>query len=167
MKPMDPPKPPTRDEAFQYALRALTARALTESELERKLKRRKASPEIIRDILERLREYKFVDDAAVAERAATDASLGRYGIQRKLMTRGVSRHLIEDALETRDADADLEAALALVERHAGKWRGERAYQKASAFLMRRGFSGDVTRNALSDWAAQRQLEAEDLEDEPV
>jgi regulatory protein len=154
----------TRDEAFQYALRALSARALTERELERKLRNRKAPAAIITEVLERLREYKFVNDTAVAERAATDESLGRYGIQRKLMTRGVSRHIIEDALETRSADDDLEAALALVERHQGKWTGERAYHKATAFLVRRGFSGDITRKALADWAAQRKLEEEDLEE---
>jgi regulatory protein len=154
----------TRDEAFQYALRALTARALTERELERKLRSRKANAAVINEVLERLREYKFVDDNAVAERAATDGTLGRYGIQRKLMTRGVSRHVIEDALETRTSDDDLEAALALVERHSGKWTGDRAYQKATAFLVRRGFSGDVTRKALADWAAQRKLEEEDLEE---
>ncbi len=151
----------TKDEAFQYALRALSARALTERELERKLRVRLASAEIITETLARLREYKFVDDAAVAERAAGDTTLGRYGIQRKLAHRGVEKHLIEDALTARDADADLEAAHGLVERHAGKWTGERAYQKAMAFMMRRGFSGEVTRRALQNWANERQLEEDE------
>ena len=114
---------------------------------------------MIDEVLERLRSLKFVDDGVIAARAAEDAALGRFGIQRKLGQRGVAKHLIEDALLTRDIEADLEAALALVERYSRQWTGERGYHKAMSFLMRRGFSGDVVRKALSEWAHNRQLEA--------
>ena len=155
------PKALTREDAMQYAVRALSARSLTEAELIRKLRNRAASQAIIDEVLERLRSLKFVDDGVIASRAAEDAALGRWGIQRKLAQRGVSKNLIEDALLTRDSDADLEAAQSLVERYSRQWTGDRGYHKAMSFLMRRGFSGDVVRKALSDWAQRRQLEAID------
>jgi regulatory protein len=162
----DPPKALAFEDAIQYAVRALSARSLTEAELIRKLRTRNASQAVIEEVLERLRSLKFVDDGVIAARAAEDAALGRYGIQRKLTQRGVAKHLIEDALLTRNSDADLEAAQSLVERYNRQWTGERGYHKGMAFLMRRGFSGDVVRRALSDWAQSRQLEAIDeaLED---
>lgn len=157
----EPPKALTFEDAIQYAVRALSARSLTEAELIRKLRARDASQPVIDEVLERLRSLKFVDDGVIAARAAEDAALGRFGIQRKLGQRGVAKHLIEDALLTRDIEADLEAALALVERYSRQWTGERGYHKAMSFLMRRGFSGDVVRKALSEWAHNRQLEAID------
>jgi regulatory protein len=159
-----PPRAMTREDAMQYAVRALSARSLTEHELRRKLRARNASEEIANGVLERLRQLKFIDDAVIASRTVEDPALGRFGIQRKLSHRGVAKPMIEDALVQRDTDTELETALALVERHNGKWTGERAYHKASAFLMRRGFSGDVTRRALADWAIAKKLEAEDVED---
>ena len=67
---------------------------------------------------------------------------------------------------TRDSEADLEAARGLVERYSRQWTGERGYHKGMAFLVRRGFSGDVVRKALEDWARARQQEAtdEDIDD---
>lgn len=160
------PKALTRDDAIQYAVRALSARSLTEAELIRKLRNRFATQAVIDDVLERLRNLKFVDDGVIAARAAEDAALGRFGIQRKLAQRGVSKNLIEDALLARDSEADLEAAQSLVTRYSRQWTGKNSYHKAMSFLMRRGFSGDVVRKALSDWAQHRQLEAIDqaLED---
>lgn len=56
-------------DAFQYALRALSLRALTERELEKKLKQRKVSAGAISEIIERLRDYGFLNDAGIAARA--------------------------------------------------------------------------------------------------
>ena len=148
----------TFEDAIQYAVRALSARSLTEAELIRKLRTRFATQAVIDEVLERLRDLRFIDDGVIATRAAEDSALGRYGIQRKLAQRGVAKNLIEDALVTRDSDADLEAALSLVERYSRQWTGERGYHKGMAFLMRRGFSGDVIRKSLSGWAHTRQLE---------
>ena len=162
----EPAKALTFEDAIQYSVRALSARSLTEAELIRKLRNRLASQTVIDEVLERLRSLKFIDDGVIAARAVEDPALGRFGIQRKLNQRGVAKNLIEDALLTRDSDADLEAARSLVKRYSRQWTGERGYHKAMSFLMRRGFSGDVVRKALSEWAQNRQLEVIDdaLED---
>lgn len=143
-------KPLPPDKAFAYAVRALSQKALTERELGDKLRQRNASPETVAATLERLREYNFVDDAGLAERAARDPRVGLHAVRTKLRVRGLDEHTIEDALAGRDPEADLEGARALFERHRGKWTGERAYTKAYAFLSRRGYPAGVVAEVLKE-----------------
>jgi regulatory protein len=149
-KPYQDAKPLEAGAAFAYAVRALSQRALTEQELEKKLKARGATAEIITETLERLREYRFVDDAALAERAAKETGVGSRLIRMKLKMRGLESAVIEDAMTTREPDTDLEAARALAQRHRSKWVGERAYSKAYAFLSRRGFDGRTVQEVLRE-----------------
>jgi regulatory protein len=144
------PKPMTAQDALQYAIRALSARALTERELERKLKLRKTSPEIIISILSRLRELGFLNDSAIAARMNEDPSLGKFGVQRKLSKRGIHKNLIEDTLATRDAETDFSTAVALLEKYQNRFTGERAEAKAIAFLMRRGFAYGTIQKAIRE-----------------
>lgn len=152
------------DKALGYALRALAQKALTERELSDRLRRRGASPEVLARTLESLRDYGFVDDAGLAERAARDERQGPLSIRAKLKARGVDEHTIEDALSGRDPELDLEGARALVERHRSRWVGERAYSKAYAFLARRGYPSSVIFEALEPIRAASPGEPE-LEDE--
>lgn len=146
----DDAKPLNADKAFAYAVRALSQRALTEAELEKKLRARHASPDVIAQTLERLREYRFVDDQSLAERAVKDDQTGSRLIRMKLRQRGLGNAVIEDAMQARDPDADLEAAQRLAERHAHHWTGERGYAKAYAFLSRRGFDARTIQTVLQD-----------------
>lgn len=146
--------------AFAYAVRALSQRALTEQELEKKLRARGASQDVIAGTLERLREYRFVDDAALAERAAHETGVGSRLIRMKLRMRGLESAVIEDAMTSREPDTDLEAARALAGRHCSKWVGERAYAKAYAFLARRGFDGRTIQEVLREL----RLNATDADD---
>jgi regulatory protein len=135
-------------DAFGYALRALSLRALSEHELEKKLRQRKVAAATIAEILERLRDYGFLNDQHIATRAAEDMSLGKYGVRQKLLARGISKNQIEDALQDRDLDTDLEAAVALLTRYQSRFVGMRGQHKAYLFLTRRGFSSQTIRLAL-------------------
>ena len=160
-----PPEPLKPAEALAYAVRALSQKSLTERELETRLKRRHASSEVIASTLEKLREHKFVNDATVAEYAVRDANLGSGAIRMKLKARGINTHTIEDALHHRDPDADLEGALALVERYGPRWTGPRGYAKGFAFLARRGFPSGVVHQALAGLRDLAQPEDFELETE--
>jgi regulatory protein len=155
-----PPEPLKPGDALTYAVRALAQKSLTERELETRLKRRGATPDVISSTLERLREHKFVNDATVAEYAVRDTNLGSSAIRMKLKARGVNTHTIEDALQHRDPDADLEGALVLVERYGPRWTGPRGYAKGFSFLARRGFPSGVIHKALE---ALREAQPEDFE----
>ncbi|HWG84302.1 MAG TPA: RecX family transcriptional regulator [Deinococcales bacterium] len=155
------------EKAFAYAVRALAQKSLTEKELTDRLRRRGANPATVAGTLERLRDYGFVNDAALAARSAEEARVGVHAIRARLKARGLDEHTIEDALSGRDPDLDVEGARALVERYGAKWAGERAYSKGYAFLARRGFPSVVIAEALAD--LRRRASPEDLaveEEEP-
>jgi regulatory protein len=163
--PDKPPEPLKPGDALSYAVRALAQKALTEHELETRLKRRGATPAVMASTLEKLREHKFVNDATVAEYAVRDTNKGSSAIRMKLRARGVNAHTIEDALLTRDPDADLEGALALVERYGPRWSGPRGYTKGFSFLARRGFQSGVIHKALEGLHDLAQPEDFELETE--
>lgn len=144
-----PPEGPLEpDRAFAYALRALAQRALTEREVADRLQRRGATEETVGGTLERLRAYRFVDDAGLARRAAQATEEGSRRVRARLRHRGLGEHEIEDALAARDPDADLAGALALVERHGARWTGERGYARGFSYLSRRGYPAGVVARAL-------------------
>ena len=151
-------------DAMAYAIRALAARALTKHELTRKLKQRGANEEVANQTIGKLIELKFLSDEMIAEFAAKDTTKGSFAIKQKLASRGVNRHIVEDALQERSIETDLEIARALVERQNYKWTGARAYEKAYGFMMRRGFSSSVIRTALEEWRKNLQLEELEIQD---
>lgn len=163
-KPRPEPGSLKASEALAYAVRALAARALTRHELNRKLRRRGASEEVANQTITKLIELKFLSDQAIAESAARDTTRGKFAISQKLTSRGVSTHVVEDALMERSDTTELENAFALVEKQSYKWTGARAYEKAYGFMMRRGFSSGVIRTALEDWRKNLQLEELEIED---
>lgn len=154
-------EPITAPDALQYAIRALSMRSLSEHELEKKLRNRQATAQIIAQTLERLRQYGFLNDPQIAARTAQDPNLGRFGVKRKLMARGINKHVIEDVLVTRDDSQDLEAAVALLTKYAARFTGDRAQHKATAFFMRRGFSFQIIRRAFDLHGLDAPNEEED------
>jgi regulatory protein len=149
------------EEAFGYALRALSLRALSEHELEKKLRQRKVSSKIIGEILERLRDYGFLNDHLIAARAAEDTSHGSFGVRQKLKARGIGKHTIEDALQNRDPELDLDGAVGLLLRYQSRFVGERGQHKAYSFLIRRGFSSQTIRLALEQHGLDAPVEPDD------
>ena len=163
-KPRPEPGSLKAPDAMAYAIRALAARALTKHELNRKLKQRGASQEVAQQTISKLIELKFLSDEMIAESAARDTTKGSFAIKQKLASRGVNRHVVEDALQDRSVEVDLEIARAVVERQNYKWTGARAYEKAYGFMMRRGFSSSIIRTALEEWRKNLQLEEVEVED---
>jgi regulatory protein len=68
-----------------YAVRLLMGRALTTGELRRKLAARAAEPASVDEVIAKLKDYGYLDDARFAEHfAGARAGGGRYGAQRVL-----------------------------------------------------------------------------------
>lgn len=143
-----PPAPLTASEALASALRMLAQRALTEREVGDRLRRRGAPDGIIDATVERLRGYNFLDDAALAVRAAGDTTVGSSAIPAKLRFRGLSAHQIDDALVNRPPALDVESATGLALRRRERFSGTDGYRRGYAFLARRGFPPEAIRLAL-------------------
>ncbi len=134
--------------ALEAALHLLGYRAQSEKELRRKLKQRGFSGSDIDRAVEDLYRYEYLNDeelaAEIFENYRRDGLYGNRYIKQKLQMRGLS---CEDWLTPEEEEEKAELALQKKEVSAPGYRAD--YQKAAAFLARRGFSYDVIRRVLS------------------
>jgi regulatory protein len=154
---MRPPrKLSTDDELYKAALRALTRRAHSVSEMRQALERRATEKAAVPRVLQRLEDEKLLEDARYARQFARyhaeSRRQGRYRITRELRVRGVPDCHIEAALEEVFAGTN-EATLVRkrLERRLRQLRGGLNEQQIALLyrgLVRAGFSTDVIRAEL-------------------
>ena len=144
-KPKDP---------WSYTLWLLTGRDYTRKQIRDRLARKGFEEEEIAGVLEKLAEYRLVDDAAYARAfvASRSRNKGSLALARELRQRGVTDELAERALQGLDTEKELASALDLLARNAWRFTEtedvRRGLARAHAFLARRGFPPDVAREAL-------------------
>ncbi len=136
------------DELFLYALRVLGARAYSESVLRQKLARR-AKPEVVDAVLQRIKALRYLDDRQFAEGYAR-LYAGKWGaakLRRALLQKGVARSIVDRVLAEQESQNDpVQEAVALLDRYQSRHKGDRP--KAIRFLVNRGYS---VSNALAAW----------------
>jgi regulatory protein len=151
-----PRKLSTEQEIYALALRALMRRAYSVHEMREYLKRRAEDEEHVGNVISRLRELKYLDDARYsieyARQHAQARRQGRFRIMRELRGKGVPDLHVEAAIEAVFAETD-EAALvrAQVKRRLSHVRGAIGQNKIASLLrslLRAGFSSDVIRAEL-------------------
>lgn len=148
----------TEERAWNYVLRLLSFRPRTRAELRQRLLRRGFSEDLISQVLAKAEEAGLVDDRAFArlyaeERLATRPRPRRL-VAAELRAKGVEARLAVEA--ARDAFPELSeeelARRALAEKK-GRWEGlpkPVAIRRAYAFLLRRGFSPDLSRGIVEE-----------------
>ena len=156
---------PDPEAAMEIAARFLGSRPRTRWELERRLGRAAAEPEVIEATLDRLAALGYVDDAAFArwwaEQRDRHAPRGRRMVEAELRQHGVSRDVLEElrggelAEPALDREAlpgtELERARVALDRHLRNRPfppDPKARQRLGAFLVRRGFDPDTVRTTL-------------------
>jgi regulatory protein len=164
---------------MELAARFLGTRPRTRWEVERRLRRARAAPDVIEATLARLDALGYVDDLAFArwwvEQRDRHAPRGRRMVEAELRQHGVPRDVVE---ALRDPEANLrpdaeaepppeteeERARIALERHL---RGRplpadaRALQRVGMFLMRRGFDAETVRATLRSAARGGELPTDD------
>ena len=154
--------PAASTRAENVAMHALTRRGQSRRELETILRSRELDPDTIEAELERLTGVGLIDDAALAEQIIRTArerkKLGRTAIIAELKRRKLDSDTIDAALTELDGDSDnerereLHQAVALAEQRAGRLSAldrDTAVRRLSGFLQRKGYSGDIVRQAVS------------------
>jgi len=150
-----PPENP-EETARGVVLRKLTGQPRSRHELNQALKAKQVPEAVAHQVLNRMEEVGLVDDAAFArewvESRQQRRQLSRRALRHELQTKGVDREQIENALSTVDRSDELVAALALAERKIRSMAGltrEVQYRRLAGALARRGFSGGVTGQVIS------------------
>jgi len=169
------PKPLDENRLLAFAAQALSARALTVSELREKLKRRAATPSDVDLVLARLKEAGYLNDQRFAESYAgwrrDDGGFGKTRVLRDLMSRRVAPAVAKQAADAAFKETDEVAMIeAFLQR---KYRGkdlaallkeEKHLASAYRKLRTSGFSTANSIKVLKRYADQAEL-LEDTENE--
>ena len=140
-----------KNTAFDKALTHLSATRKTEKEMRTFLAKKGYLPAVADYVLEKLREYNFLNDTEYAEAYAEHAVKHKGGrlIRMELKGKGVSDTAIDAALSTLDGEQEEEAAKALLQKYMrGKPINVQTLQKGYRYLMGKGFDYDVAKQAL-------------------
>ncbi len=149
------------DDAYELALRALSYKERTESELRTWLAERGVEEAEVEEVIAQLAEAGAIDDASFARRYAEDkrqlAGWGPERIARALESRRVPSEHIEAALAGEDEGLLLQRAIELLSDRGIRCDSERERRRALALLIRRGYSKELAYEAVR--AAERLAEA--------
>jgi len=143
-----------KSSALNYALWLLGRRSRTKFELEKKLREKGVEDAEIKSAIRRLEELQFIDDLKFARDYISNSARfkpkGRRRLFWELVKKGVAKDLIEKALDETESDqtALADEALKTYSRRLKNLSREKQYQRAVAFLLRRGFSYDEAKKAV-------------------
>jgi regulatory protein len=140
------------EDAYELALRALSYKERTESELRGWLAERGVEEGEIEEVIALLAEAGAIDDASFARRYAADkrelAGWGPERISQALEGREVARDHIEAALAGEDEGSQLERATALLRERGMSCDSERERERALGLLVRRGYPLELAHEAV-------------------
>jgi regulatory protein len=152
------PGKPQADDAYELALKALSHKERTESELRSWLAERGVGEAEIEEVIALLAEAGAVDDADFARRYGEDkrvlAGWGPDRIAKALTARGVAREHIDLALAAEDEGRQLERAVALLRQREMRCNSAAERDRALHLLVRRGYPLDLGYEAVRE--AERQ-----------
>ncbi len=142
---------------YNKALKFLSFRPRSEKEIIDKLKSKKASEDIIKKIIEKLKEYKFIDDlefakAWVNSRIKTNQRGWRL-IQSELKLKGISKEIIDNIYDSGKVINELEMAKKLVEKKVPRYRNlpkQKVYQRLGRLLLSKGFNWDIIKQSIDE-----------------
>lgn len=147
---------------LEYSLKLLSRKSYTESEVRKKLdsfsKRRSlGSPEIEDQVIERLKELKYLDDKLFIKNYTNDrinfAPRSKSLIRMELIRRGVDRNMIDIEMNSIDFNEEKLAkdlARKYMKKFGQKVEGDKLKRRLFGFLSRKGFRPDAIYKAASD-----------------
>jgi regulatory protein len=143
--------------AREIAWRALNRRDRTEGELRALLADKRAEPGAIEQVVAELLEGGYVDDASYAQRFADDRrrldGWGAERIERRLRSLGVAAEHIAAAIGEQPAEAELAAAVGLLERRFPRPpESIRERDRALGALVRKGYDLELAYDAVRRYA---------------
>ena len=156
-----------KEAARERAVRILTASAVSERELQKRLVQKGTLEQDAAEAVAWLREHHFVDDAATAAQLVDSAVRKGYGaarIKNILYEKGIPRELWDNAL-ARIPVMDDAIDRFLAQRLRGAAADEKMIKKTVDALLRHGFSYGQIRDALRRYETELELEdtMEDME----
>ncbi|MGM0880804.1 MAG: regulatory protein RecX [Bacillota bacterium] len=163
----------TEDEqyrAYVLAIAYLGAKPRTRKQIEQYLLRKLFEEANIQYALDRLEREHIVDDEEYARQFAAgrlrNSLKGRLWIKQELQQRGVSKEAASEATNALDRETELTAAKSAA---AKKWRSLKGEtferkRKLMGYLLRRGFPGDIVKEAIKSINTTEEVDAFEEDD---
>ena len=143
--------------ALDRAVGYLAIRARSTKEIEQKLLQAGYRPSTVEMVIYKLQRESLLDDADFARQwveSRQNRKLGRSRIAQELRRKGISQEETEEALSSIEDEDQLSGAIALAQKAAARIKpGEdphKAANRISGMLARRGYSWDITRQAIQE-----------------
>lgn len=140
--------------ALDKTLTYITATQKTEKQIRDYLYKKGYLSTVVEYVLEKLRDYRFVDDKDYAETYAQTYARrkGKRLIKMELYKKGIKKEEIESALEEVDEDTQIETATELAKKYMRSKEADRqTLAKAFRYLISKGFDYDVAKKALENY----------------
>ncbi|SFE55474.1 regulatory protein [Bacillus sp. OV194] len=156
---------------FNRALQFLSFRMRSEKEVYDYLKKNEYEDSVIEEVIKRLIEYKYLDNAEFAKMFVrtrkNTTSKGTGVIARELIQKGISSDHMEAALKEFPYEEQLESAINFVQKKSNQSKGISSSErknKVSQQLLQKGYSWEVIEEALRtvDLGSTEQEEKEAL-----
>ena len=143
------------NEAISYALKLLSYRSRSRSEVIERLKKRGFIHQEAEKTIHYLQDRGFIDDRALAKELFTNAverrSLGRMGIRAFLGRRRIDKELINETISSHTRDMEMESAARFTRKRVENLKSypeDVKKRRIRAALHRRGFSAEIIRAAV-------------------
>lgn len=148
--------------ARSAALRLLTGRARTRSELVQALTGKGYPLDVVHPVLDRLESVGLIDDDSYAQNwveVRSQQGRGPTALRSELLRKGVDRAVIDEALRAVNPESERQAALVLCRRRAaGMSRLEPSVRRRRllSLLARRGYPEALARDVVGDVVAESE-----------
>ena len=141
------------ERAMDQALYYLGSRARTVKQVEEYLIKKEHDERTIAQVMEKLLEYKVLDDEAYARRyiETRKSTSGKYLLRQKMRQQGLDEETIEETVNEIPFEEQVAAAKALLEKKLAHDEREDALRRAVQCVMRRGFAYDAVRAAAEQY----------------
>ena len=126
---------------FESALKYISKSVKTEKQVKIKLLEKGYLEEIVLETLEKLKDYKFIDDKDYSERYVSTYknNKGKKLIELELKNKGISKNDIYESLEL--VENELETAIKIAEKYVkNKEKDAQTLQKCYKYLISKGFN---------------------------
>ena len=141
-----------KNEALKFAMKLISLRKRSAFEIKERLRKKKFEEDVIEEVLQELKNYKYLNDEEFAEAYINDRinfnPRGRFLIKKELNERGIAENIIERKMEELlSEEKEVESAKKMAEKKLrtinNKTDKIKVDQKIRSYLQSKGYSFDI------------------------
>ncbi|MDF1498133.1 MAG: regulatory protein RecX [Patescibacteria group bacterium] len=153
-----------KNNALKFAMKLISLRQRSVFEITERLKKKEYKNEIIKEVLDELKNYKYINDELFTESYINDRinfrPCGKFLIKKELKERGIEEDIINRKIEElineeREIDSAKKLAKNKLQILSDKTDKKKTNQKICSYLQSRGFSFDIISKIVENEIEQR------------